>query len=288
LENNQKSENVNDELTVAAICAGLVCIVIVVNLAPTSLIEPNNYTLTFNGDLTHSDGPITLVVDNNNKGNIKKIIIYGSSNSGESKISVSHLMDESHLAIRSTEIKFNNKKSELQLNNLTGEPKIVNVSIENIPPGEYSGALIFSGNPIASVPIKVATEPLIIRALLWVLVGILLSVILWELIHYLTYQQHEHTYKQQKQEIDSNKELHAKYLKHKWWHHYRWSRTGLTRQSIYIIGSAGFAMSIGIISLFTNDFVTGQRVIDPIEIVVLIGIGLGTGSVKEFVDRPPS
>lgn len=302
MANDEKSGNTSilidpkNELYVAAICAALICILIIINLAIIPLIEPKNYTLTFNGGLTHSDGPMMLVVDNNNKSNLKKLIIYGSINNGKSNISATHLIDESHVAIKSADITFNGS-TEFPLNVSKGEPKVVNVSIKNIQPGEYSGAIIFSGNSTVSVPIKVATEPLIINAFLWVLLGILLSVILWELINYLTYQQHKNIYNQKKQElklgreqepIQKCKELDAKMQKHTLWHQHRWSPAGLTKQTIYIIGSAGFALSIGVISLFTNDYVTGQLVIDPIEIVVLIGIGLGAGSFKEFVNRPPS
>jgi len=43
---------------------------------------------------------------------------------------------------------------------------------------------------------------------------------------------------------------------------------GLDRQRIYIIGSVGVAMSVGIISLFTNDYIIGQRFIGAIQIIV--------------------
>jgi hypothetical protein len=297
--NNSDLVDPKDEIYVAAICAGLVCILIVINLALVPLIEPKNYTLTFNGELTYNNGPMMLAVDNNNKSNLKKIIIYGTT--GNTTISATHLMDESHLAIKSADITFG-RNLTFPLNVIKGEPKVINVSIKNIQPGEYSGAIIFKGNTTVSVPIKVATEPLIINAFLWVLIGILLSVILWELINYLTFQQHHDTYKKhtqakhtqlkntQEQELKQklNDELYIKIRKHTLWHRNRWHGAGLKKQTIYIIGSAGFAMSVGVISLFTNDFVTGQLVIGPVEIVVLIGIGLGAGSLKEFVDRPPS
>ena len=47
----------------------------------------------------------------------------------------------------------------------------------------------------------------------------------------------------------------------------------------------GFGMSVGFIALFTNDFVNGHLVIDLVDITVFIGIGMGIGSLKDFIDR---
>ena len=182
-------------------------------------------------------------------------------------------MDESHRVVNSTDIGFNGLKNGM------GGSKIINVSINNtIPNGEYNGRIFFVSNYTTSIPFKIATEPLLIDALLWVLVGILISVISWEVINHLTTI---HIRAISKDYIESNKELGHKLARYE----KRWAGVGLARQTIYIIGSAGFAMSVGIVSLFANDFVTGQRAIDFIDIIAFIGIGMGIGSIKEFVDR---
>lgn len=202
-------------------------------------------------------------------------------------------MDESHLAIKSADITINGKSSIL-LKELKNEPKVIYVSIGNILPGEYTGRIIITGNDTTSVPIKVTTDPMVVSALLWVLLGILISVILWELINYLTtknYDEMEDDVKKDKKlGVESKMRLietiKSSKHRHTMKHNSRWSGSGWRKQAIYITGSAGFAMSVGIISLFTNDYVTGQRIIELIEIIVLIGLGMGVGSLKEFVDKP--
>jgi|RhiMethySRZTD1v2_1073278.scaffolds.fasta_scaffold200077_2 hypothetical protein len=277
VDTSSKNHKINTGLKVIIIFSIAVLVVFLVILSIVQLVESKNYTLTFNDDLTYTDGSMILVVDNNDKNSIKKILVYGFNNNSEYKISSSHLMDQSHQVVKSSDITFNNK-SEFLLNNIQNEPVVIDVSINNIQLGESSGRIIFTGNHITSVPIKITTEPLVVRALLWVLIGVLISVIIWELINQLTTKHYRDIYKG---DIESYKELHHKVLRHE----KRWTGNGWKRQTLYIIGSAGFAMSVGIISLFNNDYVTGQRVIDPNEIIVLIGIGLGTGSIKEFVDR---
>jgi hypothetical protein len=50
-------------------------------------------------------------------------------------------------------------------------------------------------------------------------------------------------------------------------------------------GSAILGISISIFGLLSNDFVLGLRTIGPFEVTVLFGLGLGIGSLKEFVDK---
>lgn len=301
-DNKDNHHHNTDWIKVSIICGAAIGLLAVINLGLIQLVEPNKYSLTFNGDLTYYDGSITLVVNNNDKNPIKKILIYGSNNNTELKVSSSHLVDESHLAINSANITFDGK-SEILLKELKHEPKVIDVSIDNISPGEYTGRIIFTGNDTTTVPIKVTTEPLVVSALLWVLIGILISVISWEVINHLTVRYYDDSEtrltrkinktevtQSNKQQLEDNKKMLevVKSNKHKQQvkHNYRWSGSGWPRQAIYIIGSAGFAMSVGVISLLTNDYVTGQRTIEPVEIMVLIGIGLGIGSLKEFVDKP--
>lgn len=68
----------------------------------------------------------------------------------------------------------------------------------------------------------------------------------------------------------------------------RYSMSGAPRQSILNIGSAFFGILVGLLALVNNDYVTGLRVIDFNAIVVLFGLGLGIGSLKEFVGKASS
>jgi hypothetical protein len=42
-------------------------------------------------------------------------------------------------------------------------------------------------------------------------------------------------------------------------------------------------MLIGLIALLNNEFISNIHILDPLTIVFLIGIGLGIGSLKEYV-----
>jgi hypothetical protein len=254
--NNDNYDQNTDWKIVTIICSALIVIILIINLGLAQLVQPNTYSLTFNDDLTYNDGSVTLLVDNNNKSSIKKILIYGSNNNTELKISSSHLMDESHLAIKSAKITFNGKPSIL-LKELKNELKVIDVSIDKIPPGEYTGRIIIAGNDTTSVPIKVTTEPMLVSALLWVLLGILISVISWELINYLTTKNYDEmkddVKKDEKLSVESKKRLieviKSRKHRHTMKHNSRWSGSGWQKQVIYIIGAAGFAMSVGIIYL---------------------------------------
>lgn len=59
-----------------------------------------------------------------------------------------------------------------------------------------------------------------------------------------------------------------------------WSKVIITE-----FGSAMFGISLGIFGLLSNEFVLGLRTIGPFETTVLFGLGLGIGSLKEFVDK---
>jgi hypothetical protein len=51
------------------------------------------------------------------------------------------------------------------------------------------------------------------------------------------------------------------------------------------LGSAVFGITLALFGLLTNDHIMGLRSIDTIEFAVLFGLGLGIGSLKEFVDK---
>jgi hypothetical protein len=79
------------------------------------------------------------------------------------------------------------------------------------------------------------------------------------------------TRKSQRIENYKSRSLHSRSL---------WSKIIITE-----FGSAILGISISIFGLLSNDFVLGLRTIGPFEVTVLFGLGLGIGSLKEFVDK---
>lgn len=59
-----------------------------------------------------------------------------------------------------------------------------------------------------------------------------------------------------------------------------WSKIIITE-----FASVLFGISIGIFGLLTNEYVMGLRDLGGVEIIVLFSLGLGIGSLKEFVDK---
>ena len=44
-----------------------------------------------------------------------------------------------------------------------------------------------------------------------------------------------------------------------------------------------FGINVGITGFLNNDFITSVQVLDPKTIIILLGIGLGIGSLKEYI-----
>jgi len=59
----------------------------------------------------------------------------------------------------------------------------------------------------------------------------------------------------------------------------------VTRIAIVELAIAGFGIMIALIALLNNEYISGLRTIDHHAIAILLGIGLGIGSLKEIIDK---
>jgi hypothetical protein len=162
-------------------------------------------------------------------------------------------------------------------------PKIFTFSLSDnvkLQPGVYQGALfVRDGADITSTPITLDARPGIAQPTILVIDGIVISIAFWKLITYLN----------ARYSILNGANLNLRQLQ------YERMRTNLgsyvTDKSILIKGfilDAGtilFGIALGIIALPTDEFINSLHAIGPYEALILIGIGLGIGSLKEFLPK---
>ncbi len=267
----------------------------------------DKYSFSFKGDLSVTDGKLTLIAYNNQSGigksTPKTVSIYGLNTTPN--ILVTDLVDKTGKTIKSTHITVDALSVRRAKNITTATANSVKISIDKIQEGgQYQGSMIITTkNTNSSIPIIVATEPLLSRAIGWVLIGVLISLVLWEIINGLSQRTRESQREALKQSAASLKNVDSttreleyqanlqaaaiigvkieEYKK-------RYSKSGAPRQLILNVGSAFFGILVGLLALVNNDYVTGLRVIDFNAIMVLFGLGLGIGSLKEFVGKASS
>lgn len=357
------------------------------------IFDKDSFVLNLDGSATFTNDKLTAII--NNKIDPRTLTIYGIDNSTVSDVDATELTDNSgsDLIPFSAELGSSSSPSNIEFPN--SSEIILSINSNDIKPGIFEGEVVVQGLEIGSIPIMLATEPLIIHAIIIAGIGILVSIILWEFIKYFrknndeqvkeglidnTQKALEKTYRyrnkydsliQRRQEINDNiSKLNFKILetqknidlanKAPWnlskplltKHEQKqaiaeWKReneerkeqiTALTYErhygeylaekmkrleSVSIVtaevnrqaadrksqqienyksrslrsrslwskiivtefGSAMFGISLGIFGLLSNDFVLGLRIIGLFEITVLFGLGLGIGSLKEFVDK---
>ena len=59
------------------------------------------------------------------------------------------------------------------------------------------------------------------------------------------------------------------------------------RVSVIDFGTIGFGIAVGFLALLNQGYVTNIRAIGPIEVLALVGLGLGIGSLREIVKKDP-
>jgi hypothetical protein len=59
----------------------------------------------------------------------------------------------------------------------------------------------------------------------------------------------------------------------------------ISNETIQTVGAIIFGVGVSVVALFNNGYITGLHNIGTQEVLVLLGIGLGIGSLKDFVDK---
>ena len=248
-----------------------------------------NFYITFGGDLTFTDdSKSTWLIDNREDNHVKLLQVHWTGNTTEGitvpEIKSSDLVDQSGKKLDSDSVEFND--SPVLTGNFTHGWNEINVSLKDnsLSLGIFSGNIIVDGSISDSIPIIISTKPLVIYAIALVGIGSLLSVCVWEIIRYYKNK----ILNKEKPKVqgilgtDMNQttmELTRQLIRN--------SSPRVTIPKILLIEllSVLLGIAIALFGVLYNESVTSVQVLGTYEVIVLIGIGLATGSLKELVDK---
>lgn len=352
---------------------GIGILLLVVFTYDSKSFDKQAFTLTVDGNPTFTDDKVSGIV-NKDKESIT-LAIYGINNSATPHVYSTNLTDNTGNTIIPLAVKFSDQNNTISEQDEKGRQIAMELNKSNIKPGVFEGLILVRDDVTSPVSIQLATEPMLIQAVIIAGIGILTSIILWEFIKYfrknnnvdkkqqlddkgqrdfhrvsryldeydsvkkkrddsqsqlellkiqrdlvpknkkLGLAEQEEALRNLQPEIDRTRESILKYdrdaenirlLESKYRASYEVSRRAAeikteevegyksrsrekgslaAKIAISEFGSALFGISIGVFGLLTNDYVLGLRNIQGLEILVLFGLGLGIGSLKEFVDK---
>lgn len=286
------------------------------NSTQFSFLNDNKVSLTFDGKSSFHDGNLELLVDNNQKGSPKILNVYGLDRDDQISKSSSYLVDDTHKINTYTML-------TLASNNPGAIPRLYYVTIPILEfPGSYNGWIFVSGKDNMPIPVTITTEPKIVQALLWVVIGILGSIFFWELINYINQIKKAQTETQTTiqnepskmddilKETKTTKEAVMDFMQnasgnlanvnHKSIKQYLDKETrkrleihinrnlaskAFVKVSIIDLGTILFGIAVSFLALLSQGYVTTLRVIGPLEILALVGLGLGIGSLREILNK---
>lgn len=262
-------------------------------------------TLTFDGKMTFSDGKLTFVINNNNQSLLKYLNIYGMDKNNP--IIVRAQMTDALGNIQQY-LTFTDGKTQLAITKVAGDPQKIDLQV-NIPSGLFQGWIIISGKNPTSIPITVATNPMTVEAVGWIVVGILTSIINWEVILYykpakpgiqeaaaeaaeeVAKEAHnrgpgskaDDGAREKSDEISQRPTIAAEVYKTLYVNSRFPTRTRAPIPSAHLvlldIITIIFGIGVGLLALFSQGYVNQLHVIGAWDIVALLGLGLGIGSL---------
>lgn len=294
------------ELKVVAACTTIFFLLIGIYLGFNYAFDTNaekKYSLTFGGSSTFSDDKIALVVGNNNSSSSKSVSLYGISNESETRIFPSTFLSgaKGGKMIDSNRIRINEAPdeapNELRFVGGGNYPVQFSFSIDNIDIGLYQGWLfIENSDNTTQVPITVSTEAKLVQALILATAGVIAATGFWEFLKWSDkkrLQEEENDLRTQVtglaagNPIAASSSLALSRVQEK--------RVALekryadpnTKAKIAVIelGSIFLGIVVSLIGLLSNSFVIGIIDIDLQTAAVLLGIGLGIGSLRLFADK---
>ena len=224
------------------------------------------------------DDKITFVIDNDQSNSAKDLNVYGIGNITSVTISSSKMVaNQRGLPM---EIKFDGNAS-IKIENISIVPEKTKVSISPIETGLYQGALFVANSDKTTIPLTIAIKPQITQPLMIVVDGIVVTIAFWKLIKFLNERNNPIILKgliiaQSPEQPRS----FTQYFEDK-----NASNTIILKNGILDIGTIIFGIAVGLTALFNGTILTGIYTLGSLETITLFGIGLGIGSLKEFITR---
>jgi hypothetical protein len=227
------------------------------------------------------DEKLTFIINDDLSFQSKNVQVYGFNGPTSINISSSEFVeDKSGDKISLT---FNVP----HIDNIGQNPKIFSIALEPIREGLYHGAIFITSNGnYTSVPIQIYVKPQMILLIIIVVDGIAFSIAAWSVIRFLNgrYKIYKEVRNNQLVDIepDPDEPLSIKqFLKVK-----KVTRQRVVENAILTGGTILFGIGLGLVALIDNTFIAGIYNLGALEILTLIGIGMGIGSLKEFLYKP--
>jgi hypothetical protein len=250
-----------------------------------------SYSLAIDKDSTTykvGNGKLTFTLYNN-QGAASTLNIYGLSltnNINQAKFFVSDLYDRGGNSIAKNKIVVN--PTGVVLTPISETPAKVELTIQTSKElGNFHGwFMLLIGDEIISVPITASTDPLYKIALLWVIIGVLISIGTWEFANYFD------RIRNAKQlvslpvnnlNIALRNKLEVKKIKYD---AHLASAVEAAKFSFVSLFAAVFGIATSYLALLSNPNVMELQTISQIDILSLIGIGLGIGGLAGFLNKP--
>jgi len=169
---------------------------LVINIFVISI--PNSVILYFDGtDSKYSTLEGTLSILSSNEGLKNTLHLSLTSGKANLLISSSNLYDtKSNDSIKSNEITFDSQVS-LPLNNVSSNPKDINIKVNGNHVGTFQGALNIVSQNTTSIPIIVDVKPNFTKVAIWAINGIVASVVALNIAGYWFLERKHHKTKQQ-------------------------------------------------------------------------------------------
>jgi hypothetical protein len=293
------------ELIVVIPCyviAAALYIAIIPYLTSQETSQVQSYALAIGDDSTTykiGDGKLTFVLNNGQGQTSSSLNIYGlamSNNIDQAQMNVSNLYSQDGRAIEAKNISI--QPNEVRLGGISTTPINVNIDIENsIERGKFHGwFMLLIGQDITSVPLTATTDPLFLIAILWVTIGALISIGTWEIGRFFDRKKTDSQFniltspnlagkdlQAQQSYLPFEMSIRAKEVKYN-------ARLAnpeeATKFTLVNLFSIIFGISLFYIQLLSNPAVVGLETISEWDIISLIGIGLGIGSLAGFINKP--
>ena len=171
----------------------------------------------------------------------------------------------------------------VSLDPISESPARVDLAIQNSKElGIFQGwFMLLIGEEIIAVPITASTDPLYDIAILWVTTGALISIGTWELANFLDKIRTE-TFLT-KNGNAKNQIMLARKSKHE---SHLGSALDVTQFTFVNFFTIIFGLATFYLALLSNPDVMELQTISHFDILSLIGLGLGIGSLSGFINKP--
>ena len=251
-----------------------------------------SYSLAIGEDSTTykvGNGKLTFNLENN-QGATSSLYIYGLSianNIDQAKFFVSDFYSQAGSSVKATNILVD--PNAINLTPISNSPIIVHLTIQNSKElGNFQGwFMLLIGEEIIAVPISASTDPLYEIALLWVTTGAFFSIGTWELAIYFDRKRTFRRYLSMNNDTNINAArkdmIAARKLKHDT---HLVDPGDVTQFTLVNIFTIVFGIAGSYLALLSNPDVMEIQTISLIDIITLIGIGLGIGSLSGYINKP--